>query len=113
MAMRQDASTGELVDDNKNQNGDPKSAGAIDPKKATIDIKVYAPFKVYFEGKAHSISALNDTGPFDILPGHHNFLTMLLSGPLIIKTPYDTQTINIARGLMHVKSNSVVVYLDV
>ena len=37
----------------------------------TMAVKVYAPFKVYFEGDAMSVSAVNDTGPFDILPKHH------------------------------------------
>lgn len=102
-----------MVEDGQVPDDAQKLAAAIDPKKAVMDVKVYAPFKVYFEGKAHSVSAANETGPFDVLPHHHNFLTMLLPCSLVIKTPYDTQTINIARGLMHVKADAVTVFLEV
>lgn len=102
-----------MVDDGKPTDDAQKLAAAIDPKKAVMDVKVYAPFKVYFEGKAHSVSAVNETGPFDVLPRHRNFLTMLLPCDLVVKTPYDTQTINIARGLMHVKADAVTVFLEV
>jgi F0F1-type ATP synthase epsilon subunit len=84
-----------------------------DPKKLTIDIKVYAPFKIYYEGKGSSISAVNETGPFDILPHHHNFLCMLVPGNLIIETPEGRKVIKVSRALMHVKADRVVVFMDV
>ncbi|MFZ2544431.1 MAG: hypothetical protein WAW80_00410 [Candidatus Saccharimonadales bacterium] len=82
--------------------------------KPTMAVKVYAPFKVYFEGSAYSISAVNDTGPFDILPHHHNFLCMLVPCELKI-TPVqgETKTIKIHRALMNVKADRVVVFVDV
>jgi len=80
---------------------------------ATLAVKVYAPFKIYYEGEAYSISAVNETGPFDILPKHHNFLCMLVPCTLTIETPNGTQTIKISRALMHVKAERVVVFVDV
>ena len=82
--------------------------------KPTMAVKVYAPFKVYFEGEALSVSAVNATGPFDILPHHHNFLCMLV--PCVIKVVAadgTTKEIKAHRALMHVKSDSVVVFMDV
>ena len=46
-------------------------------KAPTMHIKVYSPYKTYFDDNAYSISAGNATGPFDILPHHHNFMTLL------------------------------------
>lgn len=86
---------------------------AADPKKPTIAIKVYAPFKIYYEGEAYSISAINETGPFDILPRHHNFLCMLVPCNLIIATPAGQQVVKISRALMYVKAERVVVFVDV
>ena len=80
---------------------------------ATLAVKVYAPFKIYYEGEAYSISAVNETGPFDILPKHHNFLCMLVPCTLTIETPNGTQTVKISRALMHVKAERVVVFVDV
>lgn len=81
--------------------------------KPTMAVKVYAPFKVYFEGDAYSLSAANATGPFDILPRHHNFLCMLV--PCIIKVAgiEGTKEIKAHRALMHVKADRVVVFMDV
>lgn len=79
----------------------------------TIAVKVYAPFQVYFEGEAHSISAENATGPFDVLPHHHNFLCMLVPCVLTIRTSEGTKTIKVHRALMHVKADRVVVFMDV
>ena len=86
---------------------------ASGPKKPTIDIKVYAPFKVYYEGVGYSLSAVNETGPFDVLPKHHNFLCMLVPSELKIQTLDGEKVIKINRALMHVKANRVVVFIDV
>lgn len=78
-----------------------------------MHIKVYSPFKVYFDEKALSISAVNDTGPFDILPRHHNFMTLLSPCDIVIRAARGEQTIRISRGIMHVKADQVIVFLDV
>ncbi len=81
---------------------------------SSINVKIYSPFKVYFNGPAKSISAENDTGPFDILPKHHNFMTLLNAGEVsVAKTDGGEQKYRIARGVMHVKKNQVIVFLDV
>ncbi len=81
---------------------------------SSMAVKVYAPFQVYFEGEAVSVSAVNDTGPFDILPMHRNFLCMLVPCTLTVQ-PVEgpAKKIKIHRALMHVKANSVVVFMDV
>ncbi len=81
---------------------------------AAMHIKVHSPFRVYFDGEAYSISATNDTGPFDILPHHHNFITLLGVGDLIIRPVHGSeQIIRISSGIMHVKQDQVIVFLDV
>ena len=80
----------------------------------TITVKVYAPFHVYYEGEAYSISAVNDVGPFDILPRHHNFLCMLVPCDLRIATlDKGEKIIKINRALMQVKSDHITVFVDV
>lgn len=81
--------------------------------KPTMAVKVYAPFQVYFEGEAHSVSAVNATGPFDVLPRHHNFLCMLVPCTIDIQTPDGQKSIKVSRALMHVKADSVVVFMGV
>lgn len=87
-----------------------------DIPEGKFHLKVYAPFKVYYEGVVTSITAENGTGPFDILGDHHNFLTLLTPCDLQIRPEQDTkepEKIKINRGIMQVKANDVVVFLDV
>lgn len=83
-------------------------------EKPSMDVKVYAPFQIYFEGEAFSVSATNATGPFDILPKHKNFLCMLVPCTLTVQ-PVEgpAKSIKIHRALMHVKADRVVVFMDV
>ena len=78
-----------------------------------MHIKVYAPFKTYFDGIGDSISAVNETGPFDILPRHHNFMTLLSPCDIIVRSDHGEEKFTISRGIMHVKADRVIVFLDV
>ncbi len=106
---RTDASTGELVEDVKPATTPLSKAD----KDLRIKVKVYSPFKVYFDEEAISISAENATGPFDVLPKHHNFMTLLNPCELVIRQVGGEQRIRIARGIMHVAHDQVTVFLDV
>lgn len=88
-----------------------KEEKPIDPGK--MRIKVYSPYQVYFDDQATSISAINDTGPFDILAKHHKFLTLLNPCELIIAADKGEEKIKISRGIMYVKEDRVTVFLDV
>lgn len=80
----------------------------------SIYVKVYSPYQTFYDGQAVSVSAENDTGPFDILPRHHNFMTLVNTGEVIIRISKDEEKkIRIARGVMHVRSNKVTLFLDV
>jgi len=85
------------------------------PKNKTLsmDVKVHSPFKTYYEGEAFSVSGENETGAFDILPTHHNFITLLSPCELIIRSTKGDQKIQISGGIMHVKANKIIVFLDV
>lgn len=85
-----------------------------DPKKPTMDVKVYAPFHIYYEGKAYSLNASNAVGPFDVLPHHHSFICMLVPCTVSIDTPdKGVKKVKVHRALMHVKADSVSVFVDV
>lgn len=79
----------------------------------SLQVKIYSPFKTYFSGPASSVSAENDTGPFDVLPRHHHFMTILNAGDITVRSEQNEQKFRIARGIMHVKNDKVVIFLDV
>jgi F0F1-type ATP synthase epsilon subunit len=106
MATRQDASTGEYE---QLASDVPKADDA-----PQMHVKVYSPFKTYVDEPALSVSAKNATGPFDILPRHHNFITLLQSCEMMINSAARGKVkIRISGGLMHVKADEVTVFLDV
>jgi F0F1-type ATP synthase epsilon subunit len=82
--------------------------------KELMQVKIYAPFKVYFDGPAESLSAANDTGPFDILPHHKNFMSLLKPGVITVRQKgLPDFVMHIERGVLHVRHNKVTVFLDV
>lgn len=90
-----------------------KKTVEIEVPEGKMHVKVYAPFKTYFNGIADSISAANETGPFDVLPRHHNFMTLLIPCDVIIRSEQGEETVPITRGIMHVKADRVIVFLDI
>ena len=100
-----------MADEQQNQKKTQSSVDTGDDEH--MHVKVYAPFKVYFDGIAKSVSAVNDTGPFDILPKHHNFMTLINSGEVVVMTDKGEEKFKITHGIMHVKADDVVVFLDV
>lgn len=110
MVRRQDASTGKIIDDGKEPET-PKGAG--EGGRAVLNIKVYSPYKSYFDEEAYSVSALNGTGPFDVLPHHHNFISLLEPCELNIESLRGPVPIKISGGIMHVRKDQVVIFLDV
>ncbi|HVX57687.1 MAG TPA: hypothetical protein VHA37_08210 [Candidatus Saccharimonadales bacterium] len=88
-----------------------QAAGGNQPK---MRVKVHSPFRDYYDGMAFSISGENATGPFDILPKHHSFISLLMPGDLVIRTvSKGDQRIRISSGIMHVKADEIIVFLDV
>lgn len=80
----------------------------------TMRAKIYAPFRTYFEGEVSSLSAFSKTGPFDILPGHKNFMSLLVPCMVTVRRKgEDDIQLKISRGVMHVKADRVTVFLDV
>jgi F0F1-type ATP synthase epsilon subunit len=80
----------------------------------TMHVKVYAPFKIYYDAPATSVTAVNRVGQFDVLQGHHNFISLLTPGEVTIRAEgMPDFKMNIDHGLIHVKADEVKLFLDV
>ena len=79
-----------------------------------MHVLVYSPYKTYYEGVAFSLSAESATGLFDILPRHHSFISLLVPCEVVVRTSGgDERKIRISGGIIHVKADQVVIFLDV
>lgn len=83
-------------------------------KGVNMSVKVYSPTRVYYSGLAFSVTATSATGEFDILPKHHPFISLLDACDVVVRTLDEgNRTISISGGLVHVKSDEVIVFLDI
>jgi F0F1-type ATP synthase epsilon subunit len=103
----------DLTKASDSKNGKKHSDDSLDSSKITV--KVYSPYQTYYDGEAVSLSAENDTGPFDILPRHHNFMTLVNSCEVVIRLGdgLPDKNIRISRGVLHVRRNIITLFLDV
>ena len=86
----------------------------LNQQSVTMHVKVHSPFKVYYDDEAASLSAVNKTGPFDVLPHHKNFMTLLTACNVVVRSPGKPDfSLPVTQGVMHVKSDKVIVFLDV
>lgn len=109
MAMRQDASTGQLVEDTSVR----EKTTADKQKPGQLHVKVWSPFRVFYDAEASSVSGVNGTGAFDVLPRHRNFITLLQPSDLILQTKDGETRIKISGGVMRVHQDTVTVFLEV
>ncbi|HET9174059.1 MAG TPA: hypothetical protein VFN56_02120 [Candidatus Saccharimonadales bacterium] len=83
-------------------------------KKLSADLNVIAraPFEVYYEGPAKVVSAANRVGQFDVLPGHADFFSVLSPGEVIIDTDKDPVSFEISDGIIAVRDNEVMLFVN-
>ena len=77
-----------------------------------IQVIARAPFHVYYEGPALSLSAKNKVGPFDILPGHADFFSMLSPCDVTISTIESEISFPIYSGMITVRSDQVMLFVN-
>jgi F0F1-type ATP synthase epsilon subunit len=72
---------------------------------AQLNVKARAPFHVYYEGTAKAVSAINQVGKFDVLPGHADFFSILAPGEDVIN-------FTITNGILTVRADEVMVFVN-
>lgn len=80
---------------------------------STLSVIARAPFHIYYEGPAQSVSALNRVGAFDILPDHADFFSILNPGEVIIETGAEPVVFNIHTGIIAVRDNEVMLFVNI
>jgi len=73
-----------------------------------LDVILYTPEKVIFEGKAGHIIFPGEQGVFEALPYHRPLISRLVSGRLII----DEQVFHIRCGIAAIKRNKATIVVE-
>lgn len=85
-------------------------------KKNFLTVKIFFPSLMEKENltlKATSVSSENRLGPFDVLPGHINFISLIFKKISIQTEKKEKIEFSFERGVMIVKENKVKVFLGV
>ena len=81
-----------------------------DPK--VLNVIARAPFQIYYEGPAKSVSATNKVGDFDVLPGHADFFSVLEPGEVIIETEGEPVSFSLSNGIIAVRDDEVMLFAN-
>ena len=85
----------------------------MDKNVKRFKVKIFSPYQTYYQGEAVSLTAANRTGPFDILPGHINFFSLLTDGTVVVNTGFQRLEFQIGRGIVRVSRDDVTLFADV
>jgi hypothetical protein len=78
----------------------------------TIKVDIRNRKEQFFDGEAKTVSSLNDTGEFDVLPQHANFVTLIKGYVIVDKKLPTEKKFEIENGVLAAKTGAVDVYLD-
>ena len=81
--------------------------------KKALEVTVRTRQNVVFKGEAEAVSSVNTVGPFDILAGHTNFVSMIRNMLTIHKLDGSRMDIVVENGVLVVENNIVQVFLGV
>ncbi len=79
----------------------------------TFNVTITSPEKIIWKGRAESVSSKNTTGPFDILAGHENFITMVQNDPITIAGNGKAKTFQYENAVITVLEGNVTIYADI
>lgn len=87
----------------------------MDKKKTNSQNVLYVeartPEELFFKGEARSVSSINNTGPFDILPMHENFITIIKDKLLVLPVSEAKKEFPLDIGILKVYGNKVDVFI--
>ena len=79
---------------------------------AQLTVIARSPFHIYYEGVALLVSANNKVGPFDVLPGHADFFSVMSPGEVMIETESDPINFKISNGIVAVRNDEVMLFVN-
>ena len=72
-----------------------------------FSLSIISPDQVLYEGEIKALASNNDSGPFSMLPGHANFITLIKDKITVYPLKGKPETFNINRGVLAYRQNKV------
>ena len=80
--------------------------------KGNIKVDIRSRKEKFFQGEAKTVTSLNETGEFDVLPQHANFVTLIRGFVIVDKGLSTEKRFDVDNGVLATKTDAVDVYLD-
>jgi F0F1-type ATP synthase epsilon subunit len=78
-----------------------------------LTVRILSPLKTIFEGKAQVVSSQNSDGPFDILPEHANFMTLIENQPIKLTEEDGKQSsFQVSKAILMHANDAISIYVD-
>ena len=83
-----------------------------------LEVEIRSKRGLIFSGKVDAVSSKNETGRFDVLPLHANFITLVNETIVIHKRTFGGTTMirdefPVQRGVIRVSANKVKIFLSI
>lgn len=79
-----------------------------------LQVHIISPKQDFYQGPALSVSSVNSSGKFDILPQHANFITLIQNQPIIVRVPgQGALTFKFPIAILSVTNNQVNIFTDI
>ena len=82
-------------------------------QNSQLQVTLRSKEKVLYNGVANTISSENERGPFDILPEHANFISLIHNYIIVDHGLVTEQSFQLEKGVMYVVSNKIDVYIGI
>lgn len=77
----------------------------------TIHVRIISPQSIILDTQAQAVSSKNLQGPFDVLPSHANFITLIENSPILVRIKgQKSLTFKFSLAIMLVTENKVNIY---
>ena len=75
-----------------------------------LSVEIKSPEKEVWKGTAKSVSSINSAGPFDILPFHANFITIIENQAIKIIGTSFKEEYKFENAIIYASNNNVFIY---
>ena len=83
-------------------------------KNQTVKVIAKSRENTFYDGAALGLSSINDSGPFDILPEHANFICIISQYFTILKPDGGKQRFDVVgQAVLRAYKNTVYIYLGI
>jgi hypothetical protein len=76
-----------------------------------LSITIRNTHALLFKGRAFSVSSINEKGPFDVLPFHSNFISLITDKIIIVTENHESKEFKLKeKAIINVEENSIQIY---